>query len=95
MFRVGLYARLSTHDQQTLSLQMRAMCEYAAKRGWTIAVQIREVGSGAAERELRASALSRIFPPCSAEMTQAKFSVNASARVLPKRDCRANTWVGH
>ena len=48
MFRVGLYARVSTHDQQTLPLQMRAMREYAAKRGWTIAVQIKEVGSGAA-----------------------------------------------
>src|ERR1700712_3213115 len=53
MFRVGLYARVSTHDQQTLPLQMRAMREYAAKRGWTIAVQIKKVGSGAAERELR------------------------------------------
>jgi DNA invertase Pin-like site-specific DNA recombinase len=53
MFRVGLYARVSTHDQQTLSLQMRAMREYAAKRGWTIAVQIKEVGSGASARELR------------------------------------------
>jgi putative DNA-invertase from lambdoid prophage Rac len=53
MFRVGLYARVSTHDQQTLPMQMRAMREYAAKRGWTIAVQIEEVGSGAAERELR------------------------------------------
>jgi DNA invertase Pin-like site-specific DNA recombinase len=53
MFRVGLYARVSTHDQQTLPLQMRAMREYAAKRGWTIAAQIKEVGSGAAERELR------------------------------------------
>src|ERR1700688_16284 len=53
MFRAGLYARVSTHDQQTLPSQIRAMREYAAKRGWTIAVQIREVGSGAAERELR------------------------------------------
>ena len=53
MFRVGLYARVSTHDQQTLSLQTRAMREYAGKRGWEIAVQIKEVGSGAAERELR------------------------------------------
>jgi DNA invertase Pin-like site-specific DNA recombinase len=53
MFRVGLYARVSTHDQQTLSLQMRAMREYAAKRGWKIVVQIKEVGSGAAERALR------------------------------------------
>jgi hypothetical protein len=53
MFRAGLYARVSTHDQQTLPSQIRAMREYAAKRGWTIAVQIKEVGSGAAERELR------------------------------------------
>src|ERR1035441_1047798 len=53
MFRVGLYARVSTHDQQTLPLQMRAMRYYAAKRGWEIAVQIKEVGSGAVERELR------------------------------------------
>ena len=53
MFRVGLYARVSTHDQQTLPLQMRVMREYAAKRGWSITVQIKEVGSGAAERELR------------------------------------------
>ena len=53
MFRAGLYARVSTHDQQTLPLQMRATREYAAKRGWTIAVQIKEVGSGASERDLR------------------------------------------
>lgn len=53
MFRVGLYARVSTHDQQTLPLQARAMRDYAARRGWTIAFQIKEVGSGAAERELR------------------------------------------
>ena len=53
MFRVGLYARVSTHDHKTLPLQMRTMREYAAKRGWEIAVQIKEVGSGAVERELR------------------------------------------
>ena len=53
MFRVGLYARVSTHDQQTLPLQMRAMRDYASKRGWTVAIQIKEVGSGAVERELR------------------------------------------
>ena len=49
MFRVGLYARVSTHDQQTLPLQVRAMREYAMKRGWTIEVQIKEVSSGAVE----------------------------------------------
>jgi putative DNA-invertase from lambdoid prophage Rac len=53
MFRVGLYARVSTHDQQTLPLQMRTMREYAEKRGWTVAAQIKEIGSGATERELR------------------------------------------
>ena len=53
--RVGLYARVSTHDQQTLPLQIRAMREYAAKRGWTIVAQIKEVGSGASQRELRAT----------------------------------------
>lgn len=53
MFRAGLYARVSTHDQKTLPMQMRAMREYAAKRGWTIALQIKEIGSGAVERELR------------------------------------------
>src|SRR6478609_4866131 len=30
-----------------------AMREYAAKRGWAITFQIKEVGSGAVERELR------------------------------------------
>ena len=51
--RVALYARVSTHDQQTLPLQIRAMREYAAKRGWTIVTQVKEIGSGASQRELR------------------------------------------
>jgi DNA invertase Pin-like site-specific DNA recombinase len=53
MFRAGLYARVSKHDQQTLPLQIRSMREYAANREWTIALQVKEVGSGAAQRELR------------------------------------------
>jgi predicted site-specific integrase-resolvase len=36
--RVSLYARISTLDQRTLPLQIRAMREYAFKRGWTIIV---------------------------------------------------------
>src|SRR5713101_1778935 len=55
--RVGLYARVSTRDQQTLPLQIRAMREYAAKRRWIIAAQIKEVGSGASQRELRETLL--------------------------------------
>src|SRR6266545_1709494 len=53
MLRAGLYARVSTDDQQTLPLQSRAMREYAARRGWTIAIQVCEVGSGAAQRHAR------------------------------------------
>ena len=53
MFRVGLYARVSTIDQQTIPLQILAMREYAAKRGWTVAAQVKEIGSGASQRQLR------------------------------------------
>jgi DNA invertase Pin-like site-specific DNA recombinase len=53
MLRAGLYARVSTSDQQTLPMQMRALREYAARRGWTVTLQIRDVGSGAVERRAR------------------------------------------
>ena len=48
--RVGLYARVSTHDQQTLPMQIRALRAYTRHQGWTIAVQIKDVGSGASDR---------------------------------------------
>jgi len=51
--KVGLYARVSTHDQQTIPRQTRAMREYAARRGWTITLQVKEIGSGASQRERR------------------------------------------
>ena len=53
MVRAGLYARVSTQDQQTLPMQNRAMREYAAHRSWTIAMQVKEVGSGATQRQMR------------------------------------------
>jgi len=53
MLRAGLYARVSTLDQQTLPMQMRALRDYAANRGWAVALQVKEVGSGAAQREQR------------------------------------------
>src|ERR1035437_9766292 len=53
MFRAGLYARVSTNDQQTIPLQIRALREYAGRRGWAIALQVKEVGSGASQRQLR------------------------------------------
>ena len=51
--RVGLYARVSTLDQQTLPMQNKAMREYASRRGWTVALQVKEVGSGATQRQRR------------------------------------------
>jgi DNA invertase Pin-like site-specific DNA recombinase len=52
-FRVGLYARVSTHDQQTLPMQLSAMRAYAKRRGWKVAVEEKEVGSGAKTRPKR------------------------------------------
>jgi putative DNA-invertase from lambdoid prophage Rac len=53
LMKAALYARVSTHDQQTLPLQLKAMRGYAKKRGWAIAQQIKEVGSGAKTRPQR------------------------------------------
>ena len=53
MLRAGLYARVSTIDQQSLAMQSRAMREYASRRGWATVLQVREVGTGAAKREAR------------------------------------------
>jgi DNA invertase Pin-like site-specific DNA recombinase len=53
MLRAGLYARVSTNDQQTIPLQIRALREYASRRGWTIALQVRDIGSGAVKRGAR------------------------------------------
>jgi len=34
--RVALSARVSTHDQHTLALQIDAMRTFATRRGWTV-----------------------------------------------------------
>jgi len=51
--RVGLYARVSTHDQHTLSLQVDALRTYAAQRRWSVVTKVQEVGSGAIQRPQR------------------------------------------
>ena len=51
--RAGLYARVSTHDQQTLPMQLAAMRQYVGKRGWAVALEVQEVASGAKERPER------------------------------------------
>jgi putative DNA-invertase from lambdoid prophage Rac len=48
--RAGLYARVSTHDQQTLGLQSEAMATYIKNRGWVATRRIEDIGSGSRER---------------------------------------------
>ena len=57
--RVGIYARVSTHDQQTLPMQLERMREYIEHRGWTLAAEVEEVGSGAKTRPKREELLRR------------------------------------
>ena len=51
--RVAVYARVSTHDQQTLPMQLEAMRAYAERKGWQIVSTVEEVGSGAKTRPRR------------------------------------------
>lgn len=51
--RTAIYARVSTHDQQTLPMQVEAMKNYAAQRGWKISSIVEEIGSGAKQRPQR------------------------------------------
>jgi putative DNA-invertase from lambdoid prophage Rac len=53
--RVAIYARASTHDQQTLGMQVEAMSAYLENRGWLVAKSVEDIGSGAKERPGRES----------------------------------------
>ena len=55
--RVAIYARVSTHDQQTLGLQSEAMSAYLKNRGWVAARRVEDVGSGSKDRPGRESLL--------------------------------------
>ena len=47
-------------NQQTISLQIRALREYAVRRGGAIALQVKEAGSGAVQGQLREKLLDAI-----------------------------------
>jgi putative DNA-invertase from lambdoid prophage Rac len=55
--RAALYARVPTLDQQTLGLQVAAMAAYIKDRGWSLARQVEDVGSGSKDRPGRDSLL--------------------------------------
>jgi putative DNA-invertase from lambdoid prophage Rac len=51
--KLGLYARVSTHEQQTLALQREAMTAYAQQRCGSIVMTVEDIGSGVRERRQR------------------------------------------
>ena len=44
---------MSTHNQQTLPMQLKQMTEYIKNRKWTLTVEFQEIGSGAKTRPKR------------------------------------------
>lgn len=57
MTRAALYARISTYDQQTLSMQLKIMQEYAVKRDWSVVLEVEETASGVKKREKKQAIL--------------------------------------
>lgn len=51
--RVAVYARVSTHDQQTLGMQVDVITSYVRDRGWKVVQRVEDVGSGVKERRGR------------------------------------------
>jgi predicted site-specific integrase-resolvase len=45
--RAALYARVSTHDQHTLAMQMDTLREFATRRGWTVTDAVEKTREGA------------------------------------------------
>lgn len=51
--RVAIYARVSSAGQQSIPTQIAALREYAARRGWTVALEVCEAQSGVKVRPER------------------------------------------
>jgi putative DNA-invertase from lambdoid prophage Rac len=48
--RAAIYARVSTHEQQTLRMQIAATTNDISDQGWNLARRVKGVGSGTKER---------------------------------------------
>ena len=55
--RAALYGRVSTLDQQTIPMQLRALRHLAEQRGWQVVLEEKEVGSGMRIRPRREALL--------------------------------------
>lgn len=51
--RTAIYARVSTGEQQTLSMQIKKMKEYVKSRKWTLTAEVQDVASGSKTRPKR------------------------------------------
>lgn len=51
--RAALYARVSTKEQNTLPMQMKAVKSLARQRSWSVTMVVSEIGSGRATRPER------------------------------------------
>ena len=58
--KVAIYARVSTSDQQTISLQLDSMKSYLKERGWLLVKEVAEIQSGAVLRPKRDSLLKEV-----------------------------------
>lgn len=52
-FRVAIYARVSTREQQSLPLQLKSLRQYASARKWKVMLVVEDIGSGVKERKKR------------------------------------------
>jgi DNA invertase Pin-like site-specific DNA recombinase len=57
IMRAALYARVSTKDQNSIPMQMKAMRSLVRQRNWEVTMAIKEIGSGASERPERETIL--------------------------------------
>ena len=51
--RAAIYARVSTHDQNTIPMQVKKCREYAKARSWAVTYIMKDIASGAKQRPLR------------------------------------------
>ena len=80
VLRVGLYARVSTHDQKTLPLQLSAMRDYAKKRNWAVAIEVQGMGSGATTRPQRQSARRDAGRVCGVRRDRVKAGIDQARK---------------
>lgn len=79
--RVGIYARVSTHDQHTLPLQLKAMRQFVRQRKRQVVLEVQETASGAKHRPKRE------------ELLQAARRRSIDAIIVWKLTAGADPWL--